>query len=99
MTPEAKSALSSPESVAIPASDADGEAARQREELLEQQLDDWRWIFQARSDGSFEPYAGKHVAVLGKKVLGSGLDAELLREHVALTHQVEPNRLVIAYVD
>lgn len=67
--------------------------------IPEEILDSWRWIFQGREEGSFDQYAGKHIAVFDRKVWGSSFDPELLREYVALKYQLDPDRLVIAYID
>lgn len=67
--------------------------------IPEEILDAWRWIFQGREEGLFDQYAGKHIAVFDRKVWGSSYDPELLREYVALKHHLDPDRLVIAYID
>jgi hypothetical protein len=67
--------------------------------IPEEILDSWRWIFQGREEGLFDEYAGKHIAVFDRKVWGSSYDPELLREYVTLKHQLNPDRLVIAYID
>jgi hypothetical protein len=67
--------------------------------IPEEILDSWRWIYKGREEGLFDQYAGKHIAVFDQKVWGSSYDPELLREYVALKHQLDPNRLVIAYID
>ena len=68
-------------------------------EFPEEILNEWRWIFKGREEGVFDLYAGRHVAVYQQKIWGNSLDAELLREHVALKYQIDPERLVIAYID
>lgn len=67
--------------------------------IPEEILDSWRWIYKDAEEGIFEQYAGKHIAVFDRKVWGSSYDPELLREYVALKYQLDPNRLVIAYID
>jgi hypothetical protein len=67
--------------------------------IPEEILDSWRWIYQGREEGLFDQYAGKHIAVFDHKVWGSSFDPELLREYVALKYQLDPDRLVIAYID
>ncbi|HEY7312324.1 MAG TPA: hypothetical protein VH643_23370 [Gemmataceae bacterium] len=67
--------------------------------IPEEIVEDWRWIMKGREEGVFDSYAGKHVAVYQQKIWGSSLDAELLREYVALKHQIDPERLVIVYID
>jgi hypothetical protein len=67
--------------------------------IPEEILDSLRWIYKDAEEGLFEQYAGKHIAVFDRKVWGSSYDPELLREHVALKYQLDPNRLVIAYID
>jgi hypothetical protein len=65
----------------------------------EEIIDEWRWIFKGRDEGRFAEYAGQHIAVYGQKVLASGRDPDLLREEVARAHQIDPERLVVAYID
>jgi hypothetical protein len=67
--------------------------------IPEEILDSWRWIYQGREEGLFDQYAGKHIAVFDRKVWGSSFDPDLLREYVALKYQLDPDRLVIAYID
>ncbi len=66
-------------------------------EFPEEILNEWRWIFQARERGDFDPYRGQHVAVLEGKILGSGYDPQLLRELLALKHHLDPKRIVTVY--
>ena len=68
-------------------------------EIPEQILDEWRWIFHGREEGVFDDYPGKHVAVYQQKIWGSSYDPELLREYVALKYQIDPERLVVVYID
>lgn len=65
----------------------------------EEILDEWRWIFKGRNEGWFVPYAGQHIAVYGQKVWGSSRDPELLLEYVALKYNLDPKRVVVAYID
>ncbi len=67
--------------------------------IPEEILDEWRWIFRGREEGLFDAYAGQHIAVCGQKVLASGRDPDLLREEVARAHHIDPERLVVAYID
>jgi hypothetical protein len=67
--------------------------------LPEDVLDEWRWINQGIEEGWFEEFKGKHVAVCDKKVLASSWDPILLRDYVALKYQLNPDRVVIAYID
>lgn len=67
-------------------------------EVPEEILNDWRWIFAARERGDFDPYRGQHVAVMDGKILGSGYDPQLLRELLALKHNLDPKRIVTVYV-
>jgi hypothetical protein len=62
-------------------------------------LEEWRWIMQERGTGRFDVYAGQHVAVLSKVVLGSSLDPDLLRRELAAKHNTSPRRIVTFYVD
>jgi hypothetical protein len=67
--------------------------------IPEEILEDWRFVFRGREEGLFDGYAGQHLAVFGQKVLDSGSDPARLREEVARRHQLDPERLVIAYID
>ena len=68
-------------------------------EIPEEILNEWRWIFRGREEGVFDAYAGKHVAVYQQKIWGSSYDPDLLREYLALKHQIDPEKLVIVYID
>ncbi|HZV08000.1 MAG TPA: hypothetical protein VE999_23150 [Gemmataceae bacterium] len=67
--------------------------------IPEEILDSLRWIYLEAEPGSFEQYAGKHIAVFDRKVWGCSYDPDLLREYVALKYQLDPDRLVITYID
>lgn len=67
--------------------------------IPEEILDALRWIYKDAEEGLFEQYAGKHIAVFDRKVWGSSYDPELLREYLALKHQIDPERFVIVYID
>jgi hypothetical protein len=62
-------------------------------------LADWRWVHQQKATGQFAEYAGMHVAVLDQKVLGASWDPILLRQTLAEKHHLDPQRLVVTYVD
>jgi hypothetical protein len=66
--------------------------------IPEEILNDWRWIFDARERGDFDPYRGQHVAVMNGKILGSGYDPQLLRELLALKYHLDPERIVTVFV-
>jgi len=84
---------------AAPAEPAKPPAPAQEAPIPEAVLDDWRWVNQERGTGRFDEHAGKHVAVLGREVLGSSWDPILLRQYLAEKHGLDPERLVIFYVD
>jgi hypothetical protein len=67
--------------------------------IPEEILEEWRWIMKGRDEGVFDEYPGKHVAVYQQKIWGSSYDPELLREYLALKHQMDPERFVIVYID
>jgi hypothetical protein len=67
--------------------------------IPEEHLEEWRWIQANRELGTFDEYAGKHVAVLGKKILGASYDPQLLAEYLALRDKVDPEKLFIVYID
>jgi hypothetical protein len=62
-------------------------------------LEEWSWVIHERGQGLFDEYAGKHVAVVNRTVLGSSLDSRLLRQYVAEEHSIDPRRIVIFYVE
>jgi hypothetical protein len=67
--------------------------------IPEEVLDAWRWIAEERQKGTFDDYRGQHIAVLDRQLLGAGRDPDLLRELLALKNKIDPERLVIAYID
>jgi hypothetical protein len=67
--------------------------------IPEEILNEWRWIMKGREEGAFDEHAGKHVAVYQQKVWGSSYDPDLLREYLALKHQIDPQKFVIVYID
>ncbi len=67
--------------------------------IPEELLEEWRWIMKGRDEGVFDEYAGKHVAVYQQKIWGSSYDPDLLREYLALKHQMDAERFVIVYID
>jgi hypothetical protein len=82
-----------------PAVSPPGPLGGEKDALPEELLDEWQWIYQERQTERFDQYRGQHIAVLGKKAWATGSDAEVLRDHVALKYQLDPDRVVIAYVD
>jgi hypothetical protein len=74
-------------------------AAAQEFPVPEEILDEWRWIYQERQTDLFVPYGGQHIAVYRQQVLGASRDPLLLRRFLAETHHLDPERLVIFYVD
>jgi hypothetical protein len=62
-------------------------------------LEDWSWLFDELKAGRLKPYAGHYVAVFEKRILGSGEDVTQLQRTVAADHHLDPDRLVIMYVD
>ena len=79
---------------------------QQEEQRLMQQsstsdavLADWKWAFTQRESGGFAQYSGRYVAVLKQKDLADGDDPSQLRAHVATTHHVDPERIVVVFVD
>jgi hypothetical protein len=67
--------------------------------IPEDVLDDWRWIYQERETGRFNQYAGQHIAVYRQQVLGAGRDPVLLAQVLAEKHHLDPNRLVMTYIE
>ena len=62
-------------------------------------LEDWKWVYEQMRTGGFERYRGQHIAVAGKKVLASASNPMSLREATAKEHHLDPNRLVLFYVE
>jgi hypothetical protein len=67
--------------------------------IPEEVLDAWRWIAAEREKGTFDEYRGQHIAVLDCKVLGASRDPDLLCKYLALKYNIDPERLVVAYID
>ena len=67
--------------------------------IPEEILEEWRWIMNGRDEGVFDEHRGKHVADYQQKIWGSSYDPDLLREYLALKHQIDPERFVIVYID
>jgi hypothetical protein len=65
----------------------------------EREREDWRWLFRGRETGLFDQYRGRHIAIVGKKVVGSDDDPLQLRAAVAAALHMHPERVVVAYVD
>jgi hypothetical protein len=62
-------------------------------------LADWQWLFSEVATKQFDPHRGRHVAVFEKKILGSGKDEPQLRQDIAAQHNLDPDRLVIMFVE
>jgi hypothetical protein len=62
-------------------------------------LVDWRLAEDYLAAGHFNEYRGKFVAVLKGELIGHGADPLKLRQKLARIHAVDPERLVILYVD
>ena len=73
----------------------DAKPVREPDAVEREALEEWSWVIQERGKGRFDEYAGQHVAVVNKTVLGSSLDPNLLRQYVAEKHQIDPRRIVI----
>jgi hypothetical protein len=99
MKPDTTPLVSQPTAPALNAPSAVQAEASMNPPIPEEILDAWRWIFKGREEGLFDQYAGEHVAVYKQKIWGSSLDSRLLREYVALKFQIDPEQLVIVYID
>jgi hypothetical protein len=62
-------------------------------------LADWQWLFSEVATKQFDPYRGHFVAVFEKKILGGGDDEPQLRQAIAAQHNLDPDRLVIMFVE
>ncbi len=72
---------------------------REPDEVEQEVLEEMSWAILERGEGRFDEYAGKHVAIVNKQVLGSSRDPDLLRQYVAEKHNIDPRRIVIIYID
>jgi hypothetical protein len=86
-----------PSTATPPPAPADGQS--DWGDIPEEVLEDWCWIMNGRDEGVFDEYPGKHVAVYQQKIWGSSYDPDLLREYLALKHQIDPTRFVVVYID
>ena len=69
-----------------------------RKRSQDEVLADWWWILLGADYETFRPYLGKHIAVLNKRILGSGENSIQLRESVAKKHCLDPESVVIFFV-
>src|SRR5260370_37980562 len=75
------------------------EPFRKADAVEEEVLEEWRWVLQERSKGRFDEYAGQHVAVVNRTVLGSSLDPNLLTQYLAEKNNIDPRRIVTFSVE
>jgi hypothetical protein len=62
-------------------------------------LKDWEWVFAGLNKGHFSQYRGQHIAVVDQHVVASDRDPLRLRETTAAAKGIEPDRIVVTYVD
>jgi hypothetical protein len=62
-------------------------------------LQDWKAAYAALESGEVEQLRGQFVAVFDRQVIGHGPDQEILRAEMAQSKGVDPERIVIMYVD
>jgi hypothetical protein len=60
---------------------------------------DWNWAHQQHEAGRLDEFRGEFVAVLQGRVIGHGSDPADLRQRLAGKHAVDPERLVVLYVE
>jgi hypothetical protein len=96
--PSLSEAAAGPGDVTPPVRGGPGEEP-QRPPLDQEVLEDWRWVFKGREEGRFDEYRGKHIAVVGKKVVGSDDNPMQLRYTLADALGLDRERLVIVYIE
>lgn len=67
--------------------------------LADPVLADWRWVHVEAARGAFAAYQGSHIAVIGQQVVGHGTDQLTLRQETASRLGIDPDRVVVFYVD
>lgn len=76
--------------------ESDSHSSEFHDELHE----DWCAYFEMRKAGLSDQYRGKFVVILKGEIIASSEDADgKLRANIATERSVDPERLVIAYID
>jgi len=65
----------------------------------EEEIEQWRWIYQGYEDKSLLPYVGQHIAVVNKQVIASHPSAWVLHDILRKEFHLDPDRVVIAFID
>jgi hypothetical protein len=67
--------------------------------IPQEQFDGWRFIYENWESGIFHPYVDQYVAVYQRKILGSDTHPWHLLTRVAAENGIDPNHIVIAFID
>ncbi len=62
-------------------------------------LGDWKWVWAELEAGRLAAYRGQHVAVVSRAIVAAGLDPWQLRRSVVEALHLDPERVVVAFVD
>ncbi len=62
-------------------------------------LADRKWLNEEYNRGTWDTHAGQYIAVAHRHLIATGPDPLLLREQAAARSGVDPDRIVIAYVE
>jgi hypothetical protein len=63
-------------------------------------LDDLLWAREQSASGAFDDQLGKYIAVVNRKILGSGFHAYNLVQQITKDNpEIEPARIALHYVD
>jgi hypothetical protein len=98
MSEEQTQTPAEPTTAAVPA-ETNGEPGEFGGRTFEEIVDEWRWIREERPKGTFDEYAGKHVAVYKKKILGASWDPYLLGEYIQLRDGIPAGAIVFVYIE
>jgi hypothetical protein len=69
-----------------------------RKRSQDEVLADWKWILLDAGYETFRPYLQQHIAVVDKKILGSGENSIHLRAAIAKKLHLDPESVVIFFV-
>jgi hypothetical protein len=62
-------------------------------------IDDWNWAYAEYPTGRLDAYLGQQIAIVNGRILGAGEISVNLRESVATENHLDPESVVILYVD
>lgn len=70
-----------------------------RESDMNAVLGDWRRAYELLEHGTLDLFRGRFVAVLNGELIGNGEDEGQLRSQCAKDKNIDPERVVVMYVD